>query len=166
MKKEHTLVAIAGFLLLAYLLDAVVDPLTLRLATPYQYFNPQTLSTYPFTTTSILMKAISVFLIPLWFFSLFPAASITKALIFLVLSALLQLYAVQDIATGHFIVPLEWSLAFTLSGLALLIPALLYFIHSLLKGVGNNIQEQLEPTIPQYERPKTLHSLKRPEEID
>lgn len=51
--------------------------------------------------------------------------------ILLVISGLLQLYALQDVASRSYVVPLEWSLAFTLAGVLLLLPTLLYFLAGL-----------------------------------
>lgn len=139
MKKEHILILIVGFFLLAYLLDAVVNPLDLTLVTPYQYFYPKLLSTYPFTTVSIFLKGIALFIIPLLIFSFFGAPALIQGITLLILSALLQLYSVQDIASGSLIVPLEWSLAFTLAGVLLLLPSILY----LLAGLFNSLHSKL-----------------------
>lgn len=117
-----------GMVILAYVLDAVVNPLALRLSTPYHYFTPSIISQYPFTTVSIALKALAVVILPLITFSSLGLKKMAQAASLLVLSALLQLYALQDIATRAFVVPLEWSLAFTLAGVLLLVPTLLYFL--------------------------------------
>ncbi len=118
--------------ILAYVLDAVVNPLALRLPTPYHYFTPTIISQYPFTTVSIVLKALAVVILPLITFSSLGLKKMAQAATLLVISALLQLYALQDVATRAFVVPLEWSLAFTLAGVILLLPTLLYFLTGLI----------------------------------
>ena len=144
MKKEYVFVFSIGLLLLAYLLDAVVNPLTLKLTIPYQYFIPANLTKYAFTNVSILLKATAILLLPLLILSSLNLKSLVKGLILLVLSALLQLYAVQDIATGNNTVPLEWSLAFTLGGLFLLLPTVIFLLVGSLKHVGQKLAPEPE----------------------
>lgn len=131
MKKEYLLILAVGMVILAYVLDAVVNPLTLRLATPYHYFTPEIISQYPFTTVSIVLKALAVFIVPVITLASLGLHRIAKSVTLLVISGLLQLYALQDIATRAYVVPLEWSLGFTLTGFLLLLPAVLYFLTGL-----------------------------------
>ena len=128
MKKEHIAIIIAGLFLLSYVLEAVVNPLDLKLATPYHYLNAQYLTTYPFTTALILMRAIGIFLVPLLLMSFFAGYFTAKGGILLILIALMQLYALQDLATRNNVVPLEWALAISLGGIALIVPLVWYFI--------------------------------------
>ena len=93
--KEYILVIIAGFFLLSYLMDAVVDPLPTTFPTPYHYFNSATMSKYAFATTAIFIRAAAFLMTPIWlasFFKLHPGA---KGGLYLVLGSLMQLYAVQ-----------------------------------------------------------------------
>ena len=138
MKQEYILIIIVGLMVLAYILDAVAHPLSLRLATPYQFFTPTTLSHYPFTTTSIILKASAFFMIPLWLLSFFKLDQIVKGAILLALAALMQLYALQDVATNSISLPLEWSLALTLAGAVLLVPAVFYLIIGIFKKLHSN----------------------------
>lgn len=153
MKQEHYLILVVGLILLAYLLDAVVNPLDLDLTTPYHYFSPATLSKFPFTTTSIALKAVALLIIPLWFMGVLDLARITRGIILVVISALLQLYAVQDIVSGANVVELEWSLAFTLAGMALLIPTIFFVII----GSFDNMHQNLvgEFYAPENSRPSS-----------
>ncbi len=128
MKQEYVFIAIIGLFVFAYVLDTVVAPLPISLVTPYQYFTPQTVTRYPFTTVSIVVKTIGLFLIPLWLMSFFTISKLAKGAISLTLSALMQLYALQDIATNTRRLPLEWSLALALTGLVLLVPTVLYIL--------------------------------------
>jgi len=117
---------IIGLVILGYILDAIVNPLTLQLPTPYHFFVPESLTKYPFTTTSIIIKSIALFLAPIWLMSILSFNSLIKGVTLLIISGLMQLYALQDIATNAQVIPLEWSLSLTLSGMLLLLPAIIY----------------------------------------
>lgn len=128
MKQEYVLMFIIGLLILGYILDAIVNPLSLQLPTPYHFFDPANLTVYPFTSASILIKSIALFLAPLWLLSFLSFNGLTKGTILLILSGLMQLYALQDVATNSQVIPLEWSLSLTLTGFALLFPAIIYML--------------------------------------
>jgi len=141
-KQEYLLVVIIGLFLLAYVLDAVVDPLSINLVSPYHYFNPKILTLYPFTTTSIVIKAIGLFITCLWLLSFMGTKYQVKGAILLAVSGLMQLYALQDVATNAQVIPLEWSLSFTLAGVALLLPAILFIVIGLFKQTHKSLQEE------------------------
>lgn len=145
MKQEYSVVLILGLLLFAYILDAVVNPLSLPLATPYHYFDLKALSLYPFTTISIVAKSVALFITPLWILSHVKLSGLAKGSALLLLSGLLQLYALQDVATKSQVVPLEWSLSFTLTGVALMIPALLYIVVGGAKKAYKNLSDDDYP---------------------
>ena len=156
MKKEYTFVFIAGLFLLAYVLEAVVNPLNLNLATPYDYLKPALLARYPFTTAIIIIRALALFLSPVWFFSLLSGYHSLKGVVLLVIAGLAQLYAIQEIATGAQVTPLEWSLSLSLAGLALLLPAAL----QILLGLAHKTHEKLsrKKTPPEIEPPASSPS--------
>lgn len=131
MKKEYWLVFAVGLFLLAYVLDAVVDPLGGDLATPYQFLIPSNFSKYPFTMASIVIKSLGVFIIPLLLFSFFENHESAKGALLLVLIALLQLYAIQEVATGAGLVPVEWAISLAVGGIALFIPMVIYFLRGM-----------------------------------
>lgn len=139
MKKEYTLVFIAGLFILAYVLDAVVNPLTVDLATPYHYLDPQYLAQFPFTTASIVIKALGLFLAPLWLLSFMNGKHMARGAILLVLAGLMQLYALQEVTTGAALVPLEWSLSLSVAGVALLLPAILNLIRGGISSMAQSI---------------------------
>ena len=125
---------VIGFLILGYVLDAVVNPLALNLPTPYHYFTLANLSKYPFTSVSIILKALSLVVSPLLLLASFGIKRFFKGAILLVISGLLQLYALQDVATAAKVIPLEWALGFTLAGLLLLAPILVFLIMGVFEG--------------------------------
>lgn len=139
MKQEYFPIIIAGLLILAYVLDATVNPLSISLVSPYHFFDPATLSKYTFTTTSLLIKSTALFIALLWFLSFLSFNKLTKGGIILFVSALMQLYALQDVAINSRVIPLEWSLALTLTGVILLIPAILYILAGLVGKAHHKI---------------------------
>ena len=127
MKKEYIIAFSIGLIILAYILDAIVNPLdmTLSLSTPYHYLTPEIVQTYAFTFTSVFFKALAIFLSIPTILAALDLKAITKGVSLLIISGLLQLYALQDVATKANVVPLEWSIALTVSGLMLLLPAII-----------------------------------------
>ncbi len=147
MKKEYLFVFIGALFLLSYVLEAVVNPLPNSLASPYDFFNPNNLSRYPFTTADIIIKSLAIFMTPLWLFSLIKGHHTVKGVGLLVLSGLIQLYAIQEVATGAKVIPLEWSISFALAGLAMIIPAIL----QILLGLAHKTKQKLIPKTPKTE---------------
>ena len=141
MKQEYILVIIIGLLIFSYVLEAIVNPLQIQLSSPYHFFDLNILARYPFTTASITIKSVALFMAPLWFLSFLHFNKLTKGSILLALSALMQLYALQDVATGAQFIPLEWSLSLALTGVLLLIPAVIFMLVGLTKKVTKAISE-------------------------
>ena len=128
MPKEYVLVLIIGLFLLSYLLEAVVDPLTLPIVTPYQFLTPEYITKVPFTTAVIFIRSLAIFLVPVWLASFITKAFQFKAVSLLVVSVLLQLYGVQATTSTTVGIPLEWAISFALGGMALLLPMLIFFV--------------------------------------
>jgi hypothetical protein len=135
--KEQIFVIIVGLFLLSYLLEAIVDPLKLNLATPYAYLSAEYLTKYPFTTATILIRALSLFWTPLFLLSFVPRAYFAKVGILLVVGALAQLYSLQEVASGTTLIPLEWSLSLSIAGAALILPLLILAIQGLFFSAKN-----------------------------
>ena len=127
MPKEYVLVLIVGLFLLAYLLEAVVDPLVLPLPTPYAFLNGEQIAKVPFTTAVIFVRSLAIFITPLWLLSFISKAFQFKAVSLLVVSVLLQLYGVQATASSTVGIPLEWAISFALGGALLFLPMLFFF---------------------------------------
>ena len=139
MKKEYYIFLSVGLIILAYLLDVVANPLevSMSLPTPYHYFTAENILKYAFTSTSILLKALAiVFSLPTILAAL-DLKSMAKGIILLISSGLLQLYALQDVATNARVIPLEWSLALTLAGLILLLPAIVFILLGFINSSKN-----------------------------
>lgn len=130
MKREYLLMVVVGFFILGYILDAVITPLTLALPTPYHFFTRQNLTLYPITAISIILKGLVVSVGMLIIIISLGIRRFAKGSILLVSSVMLQLYALQNVATGSAKITLEWSLGLALAGLLLLIPTLVFFFSS------------------------------------
>ncbi len=139
LAKEYQLLIIGALFIFAYVLEALVNPLTLALSTPYAFLAPAYFLKYPFTTAVILIKSIAIFWTPLLLLSFIPKGYAGKGSVTLVLAGLLQLYTLQEIATGATVMPLEWSLALALAGIFLLLPTLIFF----LKHMSSSVKEKI-----------------------
>ncbi len=139
MKKEYTLIFIVGLFLLAYVLDSVVEPLVAVLASPYAYINSDIFSQYPLTGASIVIKALGIFLTPLFLLSFMEKQYTVKGLILLIVAGLTQLYGIQELTTGAKLLPIEWTVSLALGGALLLIPMVLFFIRGTVSSVSKGI---------------------------
>ena len=145
MSKENILIFTVGLFILAYVLDAVVDPLTIDLITPYQYFSPLIFTKFPFTTASIVIKGLGLFIMPIFFLSFMDNNYLAKGSILLVISGLTQLYALQELITNAQVLPLEWTISITLAGVMLLPPVLLYYVRGFISSFHDKLtDEELE----------------------
>lgn len=124
--KEYTLLIILGLFLLAYALESVAHPLSVKLESPYAFLQPKYLTIYPFTATTIGIRSIALFVTPLWLLGFIKRAYYAKGGVLLILAALMQLYGIQEVASGTRVVPLEWSLSLSIGGAALLVPAVVF----------------------------------------
>ncbi len=137
ISKEILFVIICGLFLLAYVLEAVVNPLKIKLPSPYGFITDGYYLKYPFTAVVVGIRGLAIFLIPLFLYSFFSGAYYIKATISLVLAGLMQLYSLQEVATGTTITPLEWSLSLSIAGIAILLPTIYYFCLGLLRNMKN-----------------------------
>lgn len=150
MKLEYWVGAIGGLFLLAYVLEAVIDPLSVDLATPYQFVRPEYLTRYPFTTAIIFTRSLAIFLTPLFLLTFFKKMYFAKALTLIVLAGLMQLYALQNIVTKDYVINLEWALSLALAGLALLLPAFFYGFKAMFSSLHTGLVKTMAvPTAPQ-----------------
>lgn len=146
MKQEYTLILIIGLLLTAYVLEAAVKPLTLILPTPYHYASVNVIRNYPFSATIIIIRAISVFMGIVWLLSFIEKAYAPKAIFSLVIAALAQLYALQELATGANMLSLEWSLSISLAGTALFPMVAIYLLKNILSSAHKKLANPSDET--------------------
>ena len=154
MKKEYVLAAIFGMFLLSYLLDAVVDPPSYVLSSPYEFLNPLYYTKYPFTTASVIIRSLAVFLTPVLLLGFFISAHFAKGVVYLITSVLVQLYAVQVVATNSQVVPLEWALSLAFGGALLLVPAAISFLQGSLssfhQGIKKSVKSEAMGGVPEW----------------
>ena len=148
MKKEYTLALIGGLFLLSYVLEAVINPLTLNLATPYDYLQPQYLTRYPFTSAIIFIRALAIFLTPVFLISFLPQAWFAKGVGLLILAGLLQLYSLQTVLNQTAVVPLEWALSLAIAGMALLLPTTYYLLRGFFTSMHQSLVKSVSPPPP------------------
>ena len=128
MKKEYTAVVAISLFLLAYVLEALSGQVILpALTSPLAFLNPTVLSKYPFTGTAIAIRTVAIVISIVLFLSFAEIKKHLKAVIIFALSVLLELYAIQQLATGMRTTPLEWTLSFAYAGI-LFIPVVAFYL--------------------------------------
>ncbi len=145
--KEHIFIIIIGLFILSYILEAVVNPLTVKLSTPYAFLTASYLTQYPFTTATIFIRALSFFLIPTFLLSFLDRLHFLKVGVLLIIAGLAQLYSLQEITSGTTLVPLEWSLSLSVAGMALALP----IITNLIAGIYHKAKGKLSSTLDNLE---------------
>jgi hypothetical protein len=131
IKKEKIFIMIGALLLLSYLLETIVVPLRLGLSSPYAFLNPLVFSKYPFTAALVIIRGISLFMIPPFLLSFLKDRYFTKVIILLVIGILAQLLSIQQVISDTTMIPFEWALSLSVAGAALIIP----IITTTLKGL-------------------------------
>lgn len=147
--KEYLLLIIIGLYIVSYVLEATVDPLTVELATPYEYLQPNNYGAYPFSTAVIAIRALAIFMTPTFLLSFIKGAHLGKGGTYLIVAGLAQLYALQELISATTLLPLEWSLALAYGSAALSLPAIVH----LLIGIFGSAKDKLsgEPYAPPTE---------------
>lgn len=145
MKKDYLWFTILGLLLFGYVLDQIAGPISFSSKNPYAFLSHSTLTTYPLSAVSIAAKAIGLTLIFTTAFSYLRSAHLLKAIIFFILGSLVQLYAIQQLATRSQVTPLPWTISLAYAGALLLIPAIIHLLQSLFEGAHQAIVKELKP---------------------
>jgi len=135
MKKEYFAIGIIGLFVLGHVLDYAAGPLSIVIKSPFEFTQPEIISRFPFTAVSILIKTIALFSTHLLLFSFVEKKYLAKGLVLLFIAGLFELYAIQQLATGMTMIPIQWTLALTVTGLLLLIPALIFLVLGLISIV-------------------------------
>ena len=128
MKKEYTAVIAISLFLFAYVLEALAGQVRFpALASPFAFLNPIVLNKYPFTATAIAARCAAIVISVLLILSFAQIKKHLKAVIVFVLAVLFELYAIQQLATGMTVTPLEWTLSFAYSAV-LFAPVVIFFL--------------------------------------
>ncbi len=166
INRETIFVTTVILYFISYTLDRINGPLKLAIKNPYAFVQPKILATYPFTGVSILLKVIALWLTVLLFLGLIEKRYLFKIIIVLTTAFLSQLYAIQQLATGLRVTPVEWTLAITFAGL-LLVPTSGFFLFaslfSTVKSKTSLPQKTISPDLP---RPKHLTKPSSPKSFE
>lgn len=128
MKKEYTAVIAISLFLLAYVLEALAGQVTFpTLTSPFAFLDAGVLNKYPFTATAVAIRTAAIVISIVLVLSFAEIKKHLKAVIIFVLAVLLELYAIQQLATGMKVTPLEWTLSFAYSGV-LFAPMVIFFL--------------------------------------
>lgn len=128
MKKEYIAAAVVFLFILSYVFDSIAGPVSILLKSPFEYLSGDLLSRYPFTTVSIVIKTIALFATILLVFSFFKKKLLLKGLILFFIAAMFELYTIQQLATGSNLIPIQWTITLTATGLLLIIPTVVYIL--------------------------------------
>lgn len=140
MKIEYFFTGALALVIFGYVLDFLSGPIVLDLASPFAFLNPEMLAKYPFTAVSVGVKTLAIFIATvLAVTSLggnnYPMQGATV----LILAALMELYAIQQIATKSSILSIQWNLSLAFAGASLIIPAVIFVLTALIKSVHRNL---------------------------
>ncbi|MFS8159223.1 MAG: hypothetical protein ACMG6E_03245 [Candidatus Roizmanbacteria bacterium] len=140
MKIEYIITTVVGLFIFGYVLDLVSGPFFLPLTSPFTFLQAVHLTTYPFTAISIAAKTIAIFITCVLIIQKSSGQRYFLAsTLFFISAALLELYAIQQIATQRLLISLQWTLAFSYSAIAILVPCLIYLLLGVFKTVHRNL---------------------------
>lgn len=139
MKKEQFVLIALGLYILSYVLDLLGGSILTPIKNPFDLLGHGMLFTYPFTAVSIGLKTCAVVIVLLFLLQMIEQKQLAKGVFLIFLSALMELYSVQQLATGGGTLPIVWSVAISYSGILLLVSGVFYLIVGFVKIVHHNI---------------------------
>lgn len=149
-----TVAAIA--FLLSWFIDNVTGPVSIIIKNPVSFLTSSViLNKYPFTATSVFIRAIALFISSMLVMSAIRNKYFTKVVILFFVGLLAEFYAIQQLATGYRLTNIQWTLSIAYGSL-LLIPGIAYLI---LKGIWSMFNKET----PKQEVPKEESVLNPPE---
>lgn len=128
MKKEYLFIFAVSLLILAYVIDSISGPVKMTLKNPYQFLDQIIISHFPLTAVGILARSLGIFVGIVLILSLINKMFFFKATSIFFIAIIFNLFAIQQIATNTRTISIQWILSLAYSGLALLLPALVYLI--------------------------------------
>lgn len=137
MKKEYLFIFAVSLLTLSYLIDSISGPVALVLKNPYQFLNQTFMAQFPLTVVGILSRSLGILISIVLILSLINKMFFLKATTAFFLAIIFNLFAIQQIATNTRTVTIQWTLSLAYSGLALLLPVLIYIIKGLIHPMVN-----------------------------
>lgn len=134
MKKEYIGVTICALFLLSYVLDYLAGPFTLTVTNPFLFIQ-QHLSVYPFTAAGIGIKTLGLLLSMILITLFIEKKYFVRALVVFFTATLFEFYAIQQLATGQQLIPIQWTLALSYTGVLLLLLTIIYIIIGIVLGI-------------------------------
>jgi hypothetical protein len=134
MKKEYIGVTICALFLLSYVLDYLAGPFTLTVTNPFLFIQ-QHLSVYPFTAAGIGIKTLGLLLSMILITLFIEKKYFVRALVVFFTATLFEFYAIQQLATGQQLIPIQWTLALSYTGVLLLLLTGIYIIIGIVLGI-------------------------------
>lgn len=129
-----------AFFGLAYILDYFAGPISFALTTPLTFLTKSYLNSYPLTAFAVMIRALGIFISLLLLFSVIEKQYFVKAFTIFVISVLVELYAVQQIATGMRTTSIQWTLSISYAGM-ILVTAIVYFI---IAGIIDSLRQKFK----------------------
>ncbi|PIZ66665.1 hypothetical protein COY15_00540 [Candidatus Roizmanbacteria bacterium CG_4_10_14_0_2_um_filter_39_12] len=152
MKKEYFLVTALAFFGLAYVLDYFAGPVSFLLTTPLTFLTKTYLNSYPLTAFAVVIRALGIFISLLLLFSMIEKQYFVKAFTIFVIAVLVELYAVQQIATGMRTTSIQWTLSISYAGI-ILISAIIFYI---IAGIIDSLRQKLKKDDTTDEKSNTI----------
>ena len=146
MKKENTLLITAGFFILAYVLDYFAGPVRITVKNHLAFLAPSVINKYPFTAVAIAIRTLGILIGILLTLSLIGEKYFAKAAGLFCLGALVELYTIQQLATGSRMTPIQWTLSLGFFGILLIIPIAYYIIRGLFFTVKKKLNSSESST--------------------
>lgn len=140
--KENMFVIIIGVFLFSYLLETIVKPIKIHLSSPYEFLSPLYFTKFPFTSVVVVIRAISLFMAPLFLVSFIPRRYYTKVGLLFIISFLSQLLSLQEVVSDNTVIPLEWALSLSIAGAALVIPMVIFTLQGLFVSAKERLKQE------------------------
>ncbi|MBP9817220.1 hypothetical protein KBC75_00500 [Candidatus Shapirobacteria bacterium] len=132
MKKEYWLFVAIGLLVLALVIDSVSGPINLPIKNQLEYFDPTIMQKYPLTTVGIFFRSLGIIVGYGLLWSLFERLYGIKLIATFLLTGLMELFVVQQLATGMRTVNFQWIMAIAVAGAGFGLPLVYYFVRLLI----------------------------------
>lgn len=121
MKKEIVFVVSIGLFALAYALDYFAGPVVINLTSPLGLTEATFWSRFPLTGVAMIGRALAMVLLIQVSLSLISYQYFYKAIGVIFVGLLMEFYAIQQLATSGTVTSTQWTLAFAVAPLFLLI---------------------------------------------
>jgi hypothetical protein len=139
MKKEIAFVVAALLFVLAYALDYIAGPVRIAVKDPVMFLTKDQLSIIPLTAVAIGVRTIAIFITTILALSFIEKKFFTKAFIVFFLGGIAELYAIQQMATGGRVTPMQWTLSFAYAGGFLLVSIVFYVIAGIFNAINQGL---------------------------